>query len=174
LGEGRLTLVSIQQHRQPGIRALVLFLAALAACCVLFFLFLGPCATLIAHSIALPNIPLPPTCTETAQLKDNPENKWAIEYLNSQRDERGLSFQSWVECSVSGFDALADNLDHDPHWMETYVAMGYAYRRTVVVLRPPLPRYSGSRLVAVICSEPWISYLRLIRGQCDRKFLIWK
>jgi|SRR5579862_4702225 len=134
--------------------------------------FTARCMGLVAKSIKPVVVPLPPGCSQTANVE---KNELTV-MLEQKRIERGLKFKSWVECEPANAHTLAANLEHDPRWLESYVAFGYEYRRTVVVpLRlGGVVTTSKAPVVAAIFIKPWPAYLSLIRGQCDGNLRVWE
>jgi hypothetical protein len=155
-----------------GRRVGVILALTLLVSGLLFCVLWSRCLSLIAKSVKSVTLPMPSSCSEVKEVEDND----LTTVLQRERIARGLSFQSWIECDSASADILSSSVEHDPHWLESYIPFGYQYRRTVVVpLRPGgVVTTDRAPVVAAILVQPWPSYLRLIRGECDDQLRVWE
>ena len=124
---------------------------------------------LLVKSTGSMSIQLPDNCVETATA---PSDDGAAKYLENERHRRGLIFSKWIICD-SG-EHIDSAFSRDPHWLPTYTALAYQYRRAVVILRPASTAFEGSKVVGQLCLMPWRSYASETASDSDRKFSVWE
>ena len=133
------------------------------------FLVERPCVSLLAAGE--PPIMLPKDCA----LKDKAPTGQSFEHLEAERLQRGLKRQGWIECASSASArAWLSSLETDHRWLPSYVPGTYEWRRTVIVVGGSPSSTAGAQVIAEVCVIPWWRYTQQIRGQCDKKFAVWK
>ena len=129
------------------------------------------CVDLVAKSRARVFIPLPPDCRLATTMPADD----MVRYLESDRKSRGLVRTGWIVCGTSGLALTREfPFERDPRWLPTYVARGFQFRRTVVILPGVRTIPGASSIAGEVCLMPWRQYLSLVSGQCSDKFSVWK
>lgn len=171
-------------HPSRGTRRFLLGLIVTVALIVIVlaynYLYLADprCATLLAHPDSDVVIPLPTNCMLTTDVPDDETAK----SLDAERKRRGLAFRAWISCKASNEERPIEfSFIHDSRWLPSYVPGAYQFRQTVIIGgRPPSktesmqPTAGGAIVVAEVCLMPRRRYARLISGQCDGKFSVWR
>lgn len=168
---------SCGHHMRASRKFLILFIGfVVAGVAILSVAFSYPalfdprCRALVVAAESDAPIPLSSDCKLTT---DVPYDE-VFGYLERERKERGLAHSKWITCCLRRAGTPVAGFDHDPHWLQTYRAIGYQFRRTVVILSPAEVIPSGSPIAGELCVMRWRRYISLIGGQCEEKLSLWK
>ncbi len=135
------------------------------------FAFEYRCVSLLVSSMKNVDVPVPEGCSPSQTVPHDS----TVEYLENERRNRGLAFESWITCSPLKQDHVRDfGILRDPRWLPSYQGQAYQFRRVVIIFPYAPSSPATSTVVAEVASVPWFRYISQVRKDCEKKFSAWR